>query len=198
MSKKKKSQMKEWSEEKDELIHPEFLLSPLFEIAYQGYSFERKAITQFKYKGFNIGKEELISSPTPEERFSSRWLENEAKHDRTLIENIITTAFQLGMEQGRRHERKVQGNVDLIKDLLLARSRRIKDLRSKLSAFDPSFKEEKPISLYTSDPDVIIENCCLEDPSPSKIIAEDHKLDKLIPSVNGKLWKNKNSQLPLR
>src|SRR5882762_1861518 len=98
MSKKPKyNLMKQWAED-NSCPPPMELLPPLKKILTEGYEFKRKDLTYFNYLGYSIGQEDMLYSPTPVERFSPRWLNHEQKHNRYLIDNVLMTAFQLGVE----------------------------------------------------------------------------------------------------
>jgi len=160
MGKKKKHRainlMKDWPSDGG-TIHYESLIHPVKKVFFEGYKLERKAIKQFTYTGYNIGNSEHLYYPTPSERFSSKWLENEEKHNRTLLDNIFVTIFQLGMEYGRRSDRSNKLSNDLLHDILRARTATIKELREKLSVYDPAFAEPEPIPVETENLDLLIE-----------------------------------------
>lgn len=95
--------MKEWPEN-NEIVPAHELLDPLCDVVIEGYTLRRKDKNKdIPYKGFNLGKHELSSCMRPDELFTAESLayilENQG---RTLIEEVICLAFQLGIEQGRR------------------------------------------------------------------------------------------------
>lgn len=150
--------MKNWSDDENQLVSYDDLLSPLKRIMHNGYRLERLPITHFMYSGYNIGSNEQLYFPTPEERFSSRWIENDAKFKRSLLDNVLITAFQLGMEQGRRLDRRNRISNKLLEDILKTRIKMVKNLKFKLSEYDNRYKENSPIPLESGDDDLIIEN----------------------------------------
>lgn len=114
-------------------------ISPLVNIMHEGYSLERKPVMHFLYHGLNIGKADRLYNPTPDERFTGRWLTNDMKFNRTLLDNVLITAFQLGIEQGRRLEYNNKLNIELLQSILYARNNTVKYLRAKLAEYDESF-----------------------------------------------------------
>jgi hypothetical protein len=163
MGKKKKrhvSLMKDWPSDSVGVGY-DSLIFPLKKIIHEGYRLERLPTKQFTYTGFNIGKEDQIYYPTPEERFTTRWLENEAKFKRTLMDNVLITVFQLGVEQGRRIDSSNRCNNILLQDMLKSRTRTIKNLREQLSLYDDSYNEV-PVPLENEDNRLLIEDALLE------------------------------------
>lgn len=150
--------MREWPVDESTCIPQEELLFPLKKIMHEGYRLNRLPISQFTYTGYNIGRtERAVYFPTPEERFSARWLGNEEKFSRTLLDNVLATAFQLGIEQGRRLSYDRNYSSKLLESLVYARTQKIKDLKAELSNYDNRFVED-PIVSYSSDADLIIEH----------------------------------------
>jgi hypothetical protein len=167
MGKKKKNKhhslMRDWPTDNCVGIQYDNLIFPLKKIMHEGYRLERLPTKQFVYTGYNIGLEERMYFPTPEERFSTRWLENEAKFKRTLMDNILVTVFQLGIEQGRRGERPNRYSNVLLEDILQARTRKIKQLRAKLAEYDEAYRDdETPVPLETDDDSLLIDNMDVE------------------------------------
>lgn len=161
MGKRKKRRailMREWPADETNALPYDDLIFPLKKIMHEGYKLERLPINQFVYTGYNIGKNEReVYFPTPEERFSSRWLENEKKWKRTLLDNILITAFQLGIEQGRRFERNQRYSSELLMDILNARTKTIKNLREKLGKYDETYKEDLSIPMEHEGEDLLID-----------------------------------------
>jgi len=155
MGKKKKrhtSVMKDWPSDDCMGVQCDSLIFPLKKIIHEGYRLERLPTKQFTYTGYNIGKEERRFFPTPEERFAARWLDNETKHKRTLMDNVLMTVFQLGIEQGRRLDNPNRYNNVLLEDILKSRTKTIQELRRQI------FGEEIPVTLITDDNALFIEN----------------------------------------
>lgn len=155
--------MRDWPTDPNCGVRYEEIIFPLKKIMFEGYRLERLPLKQFSYTGYNIGRDDRLYCPTPEERFSSRWLENEQKFKRTLFDNIILTAFQLGVEQGRRLDQPNRYSHDLLVDILHARTRRIKELTKLLAVYDPGFSEEENIKLETSNPELLIDSDMSDD-----------------------------------
>jgi len=160
MGKKKKHNrclMREWPHEGNRTVLCDELIEPLKKIVFEGYKLERLPLKQFTYTGYNIGKSDRLYYPTPDERFSSRWLENEQKFKRTLLDNVLMTVFQLGVEQGRRLDWYNRQTNELLSDIIKAKTKQIQELRQELSQYDESFQEEPPIPLELEDDELIID-----------------------------------------
>ena len=153
--KRQKPSMTEWID--GQIVPIGYLLSPLHRIILDGYKFERKASSSFDYVGYNIGETERLYSPTPAERFTSRWLNNEAKFNRTLLENTMITIFQLGMEYSRRLDAQHGLPRKVLEDLLNQSVSQNAALRSELSEYDDKH-EEKEIPMISDIEDLIIED----------------------------------------
>lgn len=101
------SKMKKWPEDSSVLVNYEELAHPLKRILDQGYRLFRKdEKKEFDYDGFNIGKNELTVSPPPKFRFTEKLLKYDKTHGRNLIDVVLNVMFLLGVEQGRRAERR--------------------------------------------------------------------------------------------
>lgn len=151
------SLMKDWPSSESCGVSLEDLIYPLKRIVYEGYELKRKPLLQFTYAGYNIGKADRLYHPTPDERFSSRWLENEAKFNRTLMDNILITAIQLGMEQSRRREYNQKYTNALLEDIVKAQTTKIKELKAKLAQYDVNYAEEN-IPMEHEGDELIIED----------------------------------------
>jgi hypothetical protein len=151
------SLMKDWPSDESCGIPYEDLLHPLKRIVYEGYELKRKPLMQFAYAGYNIGKADRLYHPTPDERFSNRWLENESKFNRTLMDNILMTALQLGMEQARRKEYTAKYTNALLEDIVKAQTNKIKELKAQLAQYDVNFAEDN-IPMEHEGNDLIIED----------------------------------------
>lgn len=104
----KKRKMKRWPDN-NALVPYADLIKPVKEIIDQGYRFIRNHKTEFDYSGYNIGKREAEANPNliPKRRFEERGIAIEKfKYDRNLIDIALNVAFLLGMEQGRRTEKR--------------------------------------------------------------------------------------------
>lgn len=155
--------MKEWPDDETSTVSYEELISPIKKLLLEGYRMERYQNKQFVYSGYNIGKSERLTSPTPDERFSSRWLENEEKFKRTLLDNVFATVFQLGIEQGRRFDKINRYNNSLLRDIVDARTRTITKLRAELGKYDPSYAVSNDIPAEKDDDSLLIDNMELEE-----------------------------------
>jgi hypothetical protein len=162
MGKKKKRHinlMRDWPTDETCGVRYEDLIYPLKKIMHEGYRIERLPVSQFIYTGYNIGEEEYrYYSPTPQERFAHRWLDNEKKQDRTLLDNVLVTTFQLGMEQGRRLGRTQNYSNQLLEDMLKSKSNTIKKLKATLSQYDPAYAEDPPTPMESEDAELLIED----------------------------------------
>lgn len=167
-NKRRASLMKDWPSDESCGVPCDDLLYPLKKIVYEGYELKRKPVMQFTYSGYNIGKVDRLYYPTPDERFSSRWLENDAKFNRTLLDNIFMTVFQLGIEQGRRIDYNQKYSNQLLEDIVKARTNTIKALRARLAKYEPSYAEDV-IPMEHEDQDLLIEES--EDP-PNNVDAQ--------------------------
>lgn len=162
-NKKKHSLMHEWPDDKSCGVRYEDLIMPLKRIVFEGYKLERLPLKQFRYTGYNIGPTDQLWAPTPEERFSSRWLDNEAKNKRTLLDNVIMTVFQLGIEQGRRLDYGNRYEHKVLRDIVESRTATINKLRAELSQYDPSYIERPEIPLEHDDEDLLIDQDSFDD-----------------------------------
>jgi hypothetical protein len=99
-----KSKMKDWPKNPSTLVSYIELIDPLKKILTTAYRLYRKEdIKEFKYEGYNIGKQELTAFPSPEIRFQKNSIEYEDKRfGRKIIDIVLNISFLLGMEQGRR------------------------------------------------------------------------------------------------
>lgn len=166
-NKRRASLMKEWPSDESCGVPCEDLLVPLKKIVFEGYEIKRRPVTQFTYTGYNIGKADRLYYPTPDERFSSRWLENETKFNRTLLDNILMTAFQLGIEQGRRIDRNQKYANSLLEDIVKARTKTVNKLREQLAQYDDTYANDN-IPMEHEGTDLIIDE--IED-SPDNVDA---------------------------
>lgn len=154
--------IKEWPSDETIGVLPSELITPFIRILKEGYRMDRSAANQFNYIGYNIGKEERLYFPSPAERFSRRWLENEAKYKRSLLENVLISVFHMGMEQGRRYSRYDTYNNQMLVDIIKARTKTIHKLQSKLSEYE---EDTKPVEtpLTSNNADLLIENFLFEE-----------------------------------
>jgi hypothetical protein len=113
--KDKKKKMKRWPENVSELLPYKDIVNPLKEIIRQGYRlWRRDDVKAFEYEGYNIGKQELHNQPPPNVRLSEKFLEHEKKEGHTLMDVILNMMFLMGVEQGRRSERRDIKPVEML------------------------------------------------------------------------------------
>jgi hypothetical protein len=112
--KKKKKKMKKWSDDPSVLVQYIKLISPLKDVINKGYKLIRNDVKSFDYEGYNIGKQELEVFPSPKNQFTEKYLAKENNRNVKLIDIVLHIAFLLGVEQGRRSERKEQKSVETL------------------------------------------------------------------------------------
>lgn len=147
--------MRNWS--KDGEIPPlDQLLLPLRKVIFEGYSIERNGNKTFVYMGYNIGASDQLYNPTPDERFSSRWLSNEEKFvGRTLIDNVLMVAYQYGVEAGRRLSNKTQIDQEFLYGILASQTNRINKYAEQLSHSNPLYaKLDIPLEMNDDSVDI--------------------------------------------
>lgn len=133
----KKTKMKRWPENPAELLPYKDIAGPLKEILTKGYRLFRKdEVKAFEYEGFNIGKQELKSQPSPRVRFSQTCLEYEKKFGANLIDVVLNVMFLMGIEQGRRAERRDNKPIESLIETLERYRERNKDLRIKIDELE--------------------------------------------------------------
>lgn len=101
--------MKRWPRDETEYV-PLFdeLITPLVEAIHHCYNLKRinKKI-DFVYDGYELNFREGATSPQPDIALSAETLKRvEEDQGREAVEIILQIAFQLGVEQGRRLERR--------------------------------------------------------------------------------------------
>ena len=157
-NKQRHSFLRDWGKSDIEVPTYEELIQPIKKLFFEGYQLTRKMTTYFNYMGHNIGSEELQSYPSPEERFSARWLDNESKNNRTLLDNIFEVVFQLGTEYGRRLERKKNFSLPFMQRLLECRTKEIGFLRTELAKYDERYNiYDVEIPFDSDDDDLFID-----------------------------------------
>jgi hypothetical protein len=111
--------MKEWPSDPAQPIGFSDAIDPLKRALYHLY-FLAPRHRSVDYDGYNIGSAELPCTPTPEWSLSEEGVERMRASGRSPVETILQTAFQLGIEQGRRlHRKKLAPAVHLV-DAMLA------------------------------------------------------------------------------
>ena len=96
--------MKDWPKDKNETVYVDHLLDPLHSSLLAAIAGGPSVyFTGIPYDGYNIARQDLVASYSPEERLTAEsltwWLEGQGKD---VYSQILLIAFQLGVEQGRR------------------------------------------------------------------------------------------------
>lgn len=133
---KKEPKLKEWPKDPTALINYNDIVNPLKDIISQGYRLFRKDAKDFKYCGYNIGSNELNISPPPQYRFAEEFLAADTKVGKRLIDAVLHILFLLGVEQGRRAERKEAKSIDLIIETMDKYREENKDLRLRIDELE--------------------------------------------------------------
>lgn len=127
-----KTKMKRWPDNPTELVPYKDLAGPLKEALNKGYRlFRREEVKSVDYDGFNIGKHELINTPSSRERLSEKLLEQDKKSGTNLIDVVLNLMFLLGVEQGRRAERRDTKPIETLMETLEIYREKNKDLRMR-------------------------------------------------------------------
>lgn len=133
----KPAKMKRWPENPSELLPYGDIISPLKEVLRKGYRLFRKdEIKSFDYEGYNIGKVELQNNPSPKLRFSEKFLTYEKALGHSLIDVVLNITFLLGVEQGRRAERRDSKPVETLLETLETYRETNKNLRIKIDELE--------------------------------------------------------------
>jgi hypothetical protein len=143
----KKSKMKKWPDNPSELLEYNDIVGPVKGVLTKGYRLFRKdEVKSFDYDGFNVGKHELQTHPSPRVRFSEQCLEYEKKSGHTLVDVILNVMFLLGVEQGRRAERHESKPVESLLETLETYRKNNKDQRIKIDELEVmlELKEKTP------------------------------------------------------
>src|SRR5271166_3646580 len=115
----KKVSLKEWPDNPHSLVDYEDLVKPIKAIIDQGYKLTRNLTKSFTYEGYEIGAKELEKCPSAKYRFDERLLSVEKKKsDRNLIDVALNMIYLLGVENGRRAERKTERSADAVIETL--------------------------------------------------------------------------------
>lgn len=101
--------MKQWPGG-DETLPCDELLKPLHDAMTFAYRLHRQNfLKDIPYSGYDIGRREKEAMLSPDQLFkaeSMKWAEEQ--HDTPAYQQILHVAFLLGLEQGRRIQRKEQ------------------------------------------------------------------------------------------
>jgi hypothetical protein len=134
---KKPAKMKDWPSSPYELVSYYNLVGPVKSVLQKAYKFYRKdEAKSFEYDGFNFGKCEQKNCPSPQERFSEKFIAFENKRGNKVLDIALNIVFMLGVEQGRRIERTVQRPFLSMKSALSTYRETNKELRSRLDELE--------------------------------------------------------------
>jgi hypothetical protein len=139
--------MKKWPDDPTELIAYEKLVFPLKDILRRGYRLFRKdEVVNFDYDGYDIGKLEREFYPPPNYRFTEKFLKEENFRGKKLMDVVLSVMFLLGVEQGRRAERKSFKPMEILLETLDSYRESNKDLRLKVDELEVKLeiKESNP------------------------------------------------------
>lgn len=109
-----KKKMKKWSDDPSALVQYKRLIDPLKDIINKGYKLIRNDIKSFDYEGYNLGKQDLLTFPSPKNQFAEKHIEKFNKKNIKLIDIVLNITFLLGVEQGRRSERQEQKSTEAL------------------------------------------------------------------------------------
>jgi hypothetical protein len=129
--------MKEWPEDPCAVLSYNNLIDPIKNVLKKAYRFIRhEEIKNFEYDGFNIGKADRRSCPSPQFRFSEKAVEFDNKRGTKVIDIALNIVFLFGVEQGRRLEKRSHRPVDAVKEALVSYRNSNKELRIKLDELE--------------------------------------------------------------
>ena len=142
----KPKKMKKWPDDPRALVSYTQLISPLKAILDQGYRLIRKPQAGFEYAGHNIGKQEQKIHANPKAQLTQKHLAANQQKGVHLIDVVLNIAFLLGIEQGRRSERKDQATYDQLVSTLETYRETNSDLRRQIDTLKAtlSVKETHP------------------------------------------------------
>jgi hypothetical protein len=138
---------KPWPDNPLEIVAYEKLVSPLKAIIRDGYRLIRKEEAKsFEYNGYQIGKQEQKFCPPLNHRFTEKLIAYEDTKGTKLIDIVLNTLFLLGIEQGRRLERKARMPMDVLLKTLDNYREVNKNLRLKIDELEAvsELKQSKP------------------------------------------------------
>jgi hypothetical protein len=126
----KKILLKHWPRNRFELVDYNELVEPIKRLLDAGYIFKRKLQKSFDYDGYEIGAPELQHCPSNKHRFSEASLAKEKERtDRNLIDVALNVMYLLGIENGRRAERRYEQPVNSLVETLSFYRETNRDLR---------------------------------------------------------------------
>jgi len=102
--------MKKWSKDEKELVDMDDILEPLCRAMKHCYKLKRiNATKDFPYDGYNLPDDALCMSVSPKTALSAKWIRMQLENgftDMKAYKIILMLAFQLGIEQGRRIQKR--------------------------------------------------------------------------------------------
>lgn len=135
--KKSPPKMKEWPNSQYEMVQYDNLIDPIKCVLQKAYKFYRRdEVKSFEYDGFNFGKSEQKNCPSPQQRFSEKFIEFENKRGKKVLDIAINIVFMLGVEQGRRIEKIATKPFLAMKSALSAYRETNKELRARLDELE--------------------------------------------------------------
>jgi len=156
----KKKKMKKWPDDPSALIQYKKLIDPLKDIIRKAYRLDRNNIKSFDYEGYNLGKQELQSFPSPKNQFTEKNIEKQNKSNIKVIDIVLNIAFLLGVEQGRRSERQEQKSTETLINTIDQYRESNKNLRyqidelkatAKVKALHPTLHEQDLLPLIKEE-----------------------------------------------
>ncbi len=125
--------MKKWNKQKDKTARFSDLADPIQRAIRFAYKLERKNIDKdINWTGYDIGEDDKATCSSPNEKFTAECLAYALEdQDMDALQEIITVAIQIGIEQGRRiHRKQVNSHLSGAKlgiDILQEHIKSIKD-----------------------------------------------------------------------
>lgn len=145
--KDKKCKMKKWPNNTTELLPYSYIAGPIKEILNKGYRLIRKdEIKEFDYEGYDIGVNELQTNLSPSSRLTESHIKYEKKLGRNLIDIVLNIMFLMGVEQGRRAERRDSKPIEELLTTLEFYREKNKDQRILIDELELTLdlKEKEP------------------------------------------------------
>ncbi|MCP4394505.1 MAG: hypothetical protein GY804_09610 [Alphaproteobacteria bacterium] len=123
--------MKKWNKKNNKTATFSELANPIANAIRFAYNLERKNIDKdIKWTGYDIGEKEKTTCFSPDEKFTAESLAFALEDQgREALEEIITVAIQLGIEQGRRiHKREIEAPLQTIKYMIDGGNKELKKI----------------------------------------------------------------------
>lgn len=141
--------MKKWSDDPSKLTPYSNLIHPLKNIILKGYKLMRNDIKSFEYDGYNIGKEELLTFHSPKNQLTEKFIAREDKRNVKLIDIVLHITFLLGVEQGRRAERREQKSTEALINTIDQYRETNKNLRYQIDELKATAKVKQDYPLIS-------------------------------------------------